>query len=214
MRPISVSWRFVSGTAGNPTGLTWFLKASIESRLGRCPTAHLCIVHTRNRDANRHLRLRWQKSGEIPVRTDETVRLIGGSPRWRRTVYRGRIAHRANRYLSILGTTGERRSGRRRDIPFDSPNFGHIQVSYTSKDGTKIPMFLVGRRDVLDAGAHPTIMTSYGGYGVSMTPQFSVFVAFLAGKGMPVRIAEYSRGLRIRRRLAQRCEAAKPPDRL
>ena len=44
-------------------------------------------------------------------------------------------------------------------------------------------MFLMGRRDVLDSGMHPTIMTSYGGYGVSMTPQFSVFVAFLAERG-------------------------------
>lgn len=44
-------------------------------------------------------------------------------------------------------------------------------------------MFLMGRRDVLAGGAHPTIMTSYGGYGVSMTPQFSVFVAFLVEHG-------------------------------
>jgi prolyl oligopeptidase len=45
-------------------------------------------------------------------------------------------------------------------------------------------MFLVGRRDVLESGSHhPTIMTSYGGYGVSMTPQFSVFVAFLMERG-------------------------------
>jgi prolyl oligopeptidase len=44
-------------------------------------------------------------------------------------------------------------------------------------------MFLVGRRDVLGRTGNPTIMTSYGGYGVSMTPQFSVFVAFLMERG-------------------------------
>jgi prolyl oligopeptidase len=44
-------------------------------------------------------------------------------------------------------------------------------------------MFLVGRAEILEAGAHPTIMTSYGGYGVPMTPQFSVFVAFLLERG-------------------------------
>jgi prolyl oligopeptidase len=44
-------------------------------------------------------------------------------------------------------------------------------------------MSLVGRRDVLQAGQHPAIMTSYGGYGVPMTPQFSVFVAFLLEHG-------------------------------
>ena len=47
----------------------------------------------------------------------------------------------------------------------------------------QIPMSLVGRRDVLEGGPRPTIMTSYGGYGVSMTPQFSVFVAFLMEHG-------------------------------
>ncbi|HXA76818.1 MAG TPA: prolyl oligopeptidase family serine peptidase [Candidatus Acidoferrales bacterium] len=68
-------------------------------------------------------------------------------------------------------------------IPFDSESYGHRQVWYTSKDGTQIPMFLLGRQDVLKGGCHPAIMTSYGGYGVSMTPQFSVFVAFLVERG-------------------------------
>jgi prolyl oligopeptidase len=44
-------------------------------------------------------------------------------------------------------------------------------------------MYLVGRRDVLDKTDNPTIMTSYGGFGTSMTPQFSVFVAFLMERG-------------------------------
>ena len=44
-------------------------------------------------------------------------------------------------------------------------------------------MFLVGKKDALQAGSHPVIMTSYGGYGVPMTPQFSIFVAFLMERG-------------------------------
>jgi prolyl oligopeptidase len=47
----------------------------------------------------------------------------------------------------------------------------------------RIPMFLVGRPAVLAGGRHPAIMTSYGGYGVSMTPRFSVFVTFLMEHG-------------------------------
>jgi prolyl oligopeptidase len=71
----------------------------------------------------------------------------------------------------------------RRKIPFDSEYFRHARISFPAKDGTEIPMFLVGRSEILEAGAHPTIMTSYGGYGVPMTPQFSVFVAFLIERG-------------------------------
>lgn len=69
------------------------------------------------------------------------------------------------------------------DIRFPSDRYAQIEVAYRSKDSTEIPMFLVGRRDVLKAGSHPLIMTSYGGYGVPMTAQFSVFVAFLMERG-------------------------------
>jgi prolyl oligopeptidase len=44
-------------------------------------------------------------------------------------------------------------------------------------------MYLVGRHEVLNRTGNPTIMTSYGGYGISMTPQFSIFVAFLMERG-------------------------------
>ena len=71
----------------------------------------------------------------------------------------------------------------KRVVPFDSKNFTHVQVLYSAKDGSRIPMYLVGRRDVLAGGSHPAIMTSYGGFGVAMTPQFSVFVAFLLERG-------------------------------
>lgn len=70
-----------------------------------------------------------------------------------------------------------------RKVPFDSPGFTHTQLCFFSKDGTSVPIYLVGRRDLLHSGSHPTIMTSYGGYGVSMTPQFSVLVAFLIERG-------------------------------
>lgn len=70
-----------------------------------------------------------------------------------------------------------------RKPPFGSREFDQIRVSFRSKDGTEIPISLVGRTEALDHGPHPTIMTSYGGYGVSMTPQFSVLVAFLLEKG-------------------------------
>jgi len=80
-------------------------------------------------------------------------------------------------------STGERTPWARRRLPFDSASFSHTQVWYSSADGTRVPMFLMGRRDVLEAGRHPTIMTSYGASGVSMSPQFSVFVAFLVEQG-------------------------------
>lgn len=70
-----------------------------------------------------------------------------------------------------------------RNPPFEPAEYEHAQVSFPSRDGTVIPMCLVGRRDVLDRGSNPTIMTSYGGFGVAMTPRFSVLVSFLMEHG-------------------------------
>lgn len=42
-----------------------------------------------------------------------------------------------------------------------------------SSDGTKIPYFLIGRRELFKRGDHPTILYGYGGFNISQTPSFS-----------------------------------------
>ena len=73
-------------------------------------------------------------------------------------------------------------------------------------------MFLVGRRDVLESGPHPAIMTSYGGYGVAMTPQFSVFVAFLLERGCLFALPNIRGGSEFGVRMAQRRQATESPS--
>ncbi|MBC6991492.1 prolyl oligopeptidase family serine peptidase [Hymenobacter sp. BT491] len=48
------------------------------------------------------------------------------------------------------------------------------QVFYASKDGTKIPMFIVHKRGIKLNGQNPTYLYAYGGFNVSVTPAFSV----------------------------------------
>lgn len=67
--------------------------------------------------------------------------------------------------------------------PIQPLDYSSTQVWYESKDGTRVPMFLVGKTGVLNGAGNPTILTSYGGFGTSMTPQFSVFVSFLMEHG-------------------------------
>ena len=59
----------------------------------------------------------------------------------------------------------------------DPAQFEVSQVSYSSKDGTPISMFLVHRKDVRATGAVPTVLSGYGGFNISRTPQYFPGVA-------------------------------------
>jgi prolyl oligopeptidase len=124
-----------------------------------------------------------QKVGELPTSDDETVRIIGGSPECDELLLETESFAKPIGIFRYSTKTNQRTLWAKRNIQIDSTNYGHSQVWYTSKDGTRVPMYLAGRLDVLTGSSKPTIMTSYGGYGVSMTPQFSIFAAFLMERG-------------------------------
>ena len=120
---------------------------------------------------------------EMPIGAGETVRITGVPPENDELFLELESFTDPVSIHRYSAREGNRVPWVKKTIPFDSQDFEHIQVRYASKDGTEIPMFLVGRRDVLKRSGNPTIMTSYGGYGVSMTPRFSIFVAFLMERG-------------------------------
>jgi prolyl oligopeptidase len=62
---------------------------------------------------------------------------------------------------------------RRVEANLDPGRFEVRQVSYVSKDGTPISMFLVHRSGLTCNGSNPTYLTGYGGFNISMTPAFS-----------------------------------------
>jgi prolyl oligopeptidase len=61
----------------------------------------------------------------------------------------------------------------RLDAPVKSDDFEVEQAFFNSKDGTRIPMFLMYRKGLKRDGSNPTLLTGYGGFNLSQVPGFS-----------------------------------------
>jgi len=144
------------------------------------------IVTLSAKDMDRQIRvydLAGRKTEEVAINPEETIRITGAGPESDEVFLERESFTDPVRIVRYSPVKKECSLWAKRTVPAGPSDVSHMQVLYPSKDGTSIPMYLVGRKEVLADGCHPAIMTSYGGYGVSMTPQFSVFVAFLIERG-------------------------------
>ena len=71
----------------------------------------------------------------------------------------------------------------RANIPIKTDKLEVEQVWYKSKDETKVPMFVVHAKGIKLNGENPTLLTGYGGFGVSLTPDFSATAALWVQSG-------------------------------
>jgi prolyl oligopeptidase len=58
-------------------------------------------------------------------------------------------------------------------VAFNPDDYETRQQFYTSRDGTRVPMFIVSKKGLKLDGSNPTYLYGYGGFDVSMTPGFS-----------------------------------------
>ena len=71
------------------------------------------------------------------------------------------------------------------DFPTDLNDYETKQVFYPSKDGTKIPMFIISKKGIELDGNNPTVLYGYGGFNISITPSFSTSnIVFLEQGGV------------------------------
>ncbi len=70
--------------------------------------------------------------------------------------------------------TGEVEVFKQAVMDFDSDDYVVEQQFYESKDGTRVPIFISHRKDVVPDGNRPTMLYGYGGFNISITPSFSI----------------------------------------
>ncbi|HVY71413.1 MAG TPA: prolyl oligopeptidase family serine peptidase [Verrucomicrobiae bacterium] len=70
--------------------------------------------------------------------------------------------------------TGQSSVFRAPKVDFDPAQYVTEQVFYTSKDGTRVPMFITFKQGINRNGKNPTLLYGYGGFDISLPPSFSV----------------------------------------
>ncbi len=112
------------------------------------------------------------KTRDLPLNGIGTVDGIGGSPEDSTafisftTFTSPAVIYKYNVKTARMGTQFKTK------LTFDPDQFVTEQVFYTSKDGTKIPMFLVHKKGYTPDKNTPTLLFGYGGFNISKTPEF------------------------------------------
>jgi prolyl oligopeptidase len=91
--------------------------------------------------------------------------------------------------------TGERSLYEPSRVPFDSTGVVVEQEWYRSKDGTRVPMFIVHRAGVGRPGGAPTMLTGYGGFNLPLLPGFSAEGALWLERGGIYAVANLRGGM-------------------
>jgi len=120
-------------------------------------------------------------AGEFPVpeRHNASIRSAG----------EGKVFLSLNSFTTVPVTyridleTGEREVWQQRDVPFDPAGIEVKQVWYTSKDGTRVPMWVMHREGLEPTGDHPTLLYGYGGFLSQQTPRFDPMAAIWVERG-------------------------------
>ncbi len=114
---------------------------------------------------------------EVPTPTLGSITGLGG--RWKSTeaFYAFSSYNTPPTIYRYDVATGKQEVWFQSKVPIESAKYEVKQVWYTSKDGTKIPMFLAHAKGLKLDGTNPVLLTGYGGFNLSSTPGFNAMAA-------------------------------------
>jgi prolyl oligopeptidase len=80
------------------------------------------------------------------------------------------------------------------EAPIDPGAFDVERIRATSKDGTKVPMFVIHKKGLKKDGKTPTLLTGYGGFNINIVPTFSAAMYLLLERGGILAVANLRGG--------------------
>lgn len=122
------------------------------------------------------------RATQIPLPGPASVDGLSVHPRHDAVYLRHSAMHRAPQVARLSMATGQLSAWETIDVPVD-PHLTLQQVDVRSRDGTPVSMFVLHRDDLRRDGTAPTLLTGYGGFGISLRPGFSAIAALWAERG-------------------------------
>lgn len=112
--------------------------------------------------------------GPLPLPGIGRVSGFAGSPESTETFFEFQSFDNPGTVYRVQPGQGEPERFYQKSTALDTDSLVTRQVFYTSKDGTRVPMFIVHRAGVALDGRNPTMLYGYGGFNVSMTPSWDL----------------------------------------
>jgi prolyl oligopeptidase len=129
--------------------------------------------------------LKGEKLRDVGLPGLGTIFGFGGGPDDKETFYAFTSFTTPGSIYRYNLATGASTPWKAPSVAFDASQLETKQVFYPSKDGTKIPMFVTAKKGLALDGNNPTLLTGYGGFGVSLTPYFDpTMIAWLERGGV------------------------------
>jgi prolyl oligopeptidase len=119
---------------------------------------------------------------------------FGGKPGDPETFYAFSSFARPTTIYRLDTATGKSTVFAAPELTFNPDDFTVEQHFYTSKDGTRVPMFVIAKKGTDRSGGAPTLLYGYGGFNISMTPGFSPTRLAWVDKGGVLAIANLRGG--------------------
>ena len=101
------------------------------------------------------------------------VNLISGKPDQADAWFQFQSFNAPGRHFRLPMQSGKAQLAWAPKLPFKPEAYTTEQVFYSSKDGTRVPMFISYKKGLKKTGANPTLLYGYGGFNISLTPSFS-----------------------------------------